>query len=67
LEVSRDTMWDVPILLAAVTGARRSEILGISSPPNATIKRATPERSSSSRQRSRSSLLRRISYGNSLP
>jgi len=29
LEVSRDTMWDVPILLAAVTGARRSEVLGI--------------------------------------
>ncbi len=30
LEVSRDTMWDVPILLAAVTGARRSEVLGMS-------------------------------------
>ena len=30
LEVSRDTLWDVPILLAAVTGARRSEVFGIS-------------------------------------
>ncbi|MBA2426414.1 MAG: tyrosine-type recombinase/integrase [Actinobacteria bacterium] len=30
LKVSRDTLWEVPILLATVTGARRSEILGIS-------------------------------------
>jgi integrase len=30
LEASRGTLWEVPILLAAVTGARRSEILGIS-------------------------------------
>lgn len=30
LEVSRDTLWEVPILLATVTGTRRSEILGIS-------------------------------------
>ena len=30
LEISRDTLWEVPILLATVTGARRSEILGIS-------------------------------------
>src|SRR6266542_3899055 len=30
LEVSGGTAWEVPILLAAVTGARRSEILGIS-------------------------------------
>ncbi len=28
--VSRGTLWEVPILLATVTGARRSEILGIS-------------------------------------
>jgi integrase len=30
LEVSGGTAWEVPILLAVVTGARRSEILGIS-------------------------------------
>jgi integrase len=30
LEASQGTLWEVPILLAAVTGARRSEILGIS-------------------------------------
>jgi integrase len=30
LEVSRGTLWEIPVLLAAVTGARRSEILGIS-------------------------------------
>lgn len=30
LEASRGTVWDVSILLAAVTGARRAEILGIS-------------------------------------
>jgi integrase len=30
LEASRGTVWEVPILLATVTGARRSEILGIS-------------------------------------
>jgi integrase len=30
LEASRETIWEVPILLAAVTGARRSEVLGIS-------------------------------------
>jgi integrase len=30
MEVSRGTVWEVPILLAAVTGARRSEILGLS-------------------------------------
>jgi integrase len=30
LEASRHTMWEVPILLAAVTRARRSEVLGIS-------------------------------------
>ncbi|HYT81777.1 MAG TPA: tyrosine-type recombinase/integrase, partial [Actinomycetota bacterium] len=30
LEASRGTMWEVPILLAAVTGARRSEVLGLS-------------------------------------
>jgi site-specific recombinase XerC len=30
LEASRDTVWEVPILLAAVTGARRAEVLGIS-------------------------------------
>jgi integrase len=30
LRASRGTMWEVPILLACVTGARRSEILGIS-------------------------------------
>ncbi|MGH2653339.1 MAG: tyrosine-type recombinase/integrase [Actinomycetota bacterium] len=30
VEASRGTVWEVPILLAAVTGARRSEILGIS-------------------------------------
>jgi integrase len=30
LGASERTLWDVPILLAAVTGARRSEILGIS-------------------------------------
>jgi integrase len=29
VEVSRGTIWEVPILLAAVTGARRSEVLGI--------------------------------------
>lgn len=30
VRASRGTVWEVPILLAAVTGARRSEILGIS-------------------------------------
>lgn len=30
LEASRNTLWEVPILLAAVTGARRSEVLGVS-------------------------------------
>jgi integrase len=30
LEISRHTPWEVPILLATVTGARRSEVLGIS-------------------------------------
>jgi integrase len=30
LEASRGTMWEVPILIAAVTGARRAEVLGIS-------------------------------------
>jgi integrase len=30
VRTSRGTVWEVPILLAAVTGARRSEILGIS-------------------------------------
>jgi integrase len=30
VEVSRGTPWEVPILLAAVTGARRAEILAIS-------------------------------------
>jgi integrase len=30
LEASLDTVWEVPILLAAVTGARRAEVLGIS-------------------------------------
>jgi len=30
LEASLGTLWEVPILLAAVTGARRSEILGLS-------------------------------------
>jgi integrase len=30
LRASRGTVWEVPILLATVTGARRSEILGIS-------------------------------------
>jgi len=30
LRASRGTVWEVPILLAIVTGARRSEILGIS-------------------------------------
>ncbi|MGH2674331.1 MAG: site-specific integrase [Actinomycetota bacterium] len=29
LQASRGTVWEVPILLAAVTGARRSELLGI--------------------------------------
>lgn len=29
LHVSRETLWEIPILLAVVTGARRSEILGI--------------------------------------
>ena len=29
LQASRGTVWEVPILLAAVTGARRSEVLGI--------------------------------------
>jgi integrase len=29
-QASQGTVWEVPILLAAVTGARRSEILGIS-------------------------------------
>ena len=27
---SRDTMWEVPMLLSVVTGARRAEVLGIS-------------------------------------
>ncbi len=30
LEASRGTIWEVPILLATVTGARRAEVLGIS-------------------------------------
>ena len=30
LKVLRGTLWEVPVLLAAVTGARRSEILGLS-------------------------------------
>jgi hypothetical protein len=30
LQASQGTLWEVPILLAAVTGARRSEVLGIS-------------------------------------
>jgi integrase len=30
LEAARRTVWEIPILLATVTGARRSEILGIS-------------------------------------
>ncbi len=30
MEVSRGTLWEMPILLAAVTGARRAEVLGIS-------------------------------------
>ncbi len=30
LRTSQGTIWEIPILLAAVTGARRSEILGIS-------------------------------------
>jgi len=30
LQASRGTVWEIPIVLAAVTGARRSEILGIS-------------------------------------
>jgi integrase len=30
LETSKQTLWEVPILLGTVTGARRSEILGIS-------------------------------------
>lgn len=30
LRASRGTVWEIPILLATVTGARRSEILGIS-------------------------------------
>lgn len=30
LKESRGTLWEVPILLAAVTGARRAEVLGIS-------------------------------------
>ncbi|HEV8682305.1 MAG TPA: Arm DNA-binding domain-containing protein [Actinomycetota bacterium] len=30
LQASQGTVWEVPILLAAVTGARRSEILGLS-------------------------------------
>jgi len=30
LDASRGTMWDVPLLLAAFTGARRAEALGIS-------------------------------------
>lgn len=29
IEASADTVWEVPILLSAVTGARRSEILGL--------------------------------------
>ncbi len=30
IEASRGTIWEVPILLAAVTGVRRAEVLGIS-------------------------------------
>jgi integrase len=30
VEASGGTMWEIPILLAAVTGARRAEVLGIS-------------------------------------
>ena len=30
IEASRNTLWEIPVLLAAVTGARRSEVLGIS-------------------------------------
>jgi integrase len=30
LETARRTLWEVPILLATVTGARRSEVLGLS-------------------------------------
>ncbi len=30
VEASRGTLWEMPILLAAVTGARRAEVLGIS-------------------------------------
>ena len=30
VEASRGTMWEFPILLAAVTGARQAEVLGIS-------------------------------------
>jgi integrase len=30
LQASRGTLWEVPILLAVVTGARRAEVLGIS-------------------------------------
>jgi integrase len=30
LEASLDTVWEIPILLAAVTGARRAEVLGVS-------------------------------------
>ncbi|MGQ0671080.1 MAG: Arm DNA-binding domain-containing protein [Actinomycetota bacterium] len=30
LEAALDTVWEVPILLAVVTGARRAEVLGIS-------------------------------------
>lgn len=29
IEASKNSLWEIPILLAAVTGARRSEILGI--------------------------------------
>jgi integrase len=30
IEASKGTLWEIPILLAAVTGARRSEVFGIS-------------------------------------
>lgn len=30
LAASRNTLWEVPVLLATVTGARRSEVLGVS-------------------------------------
>jgi len=30
IAASKDTIWEIPVLLATVTGARRSEVLGIS-------------------------------------